>query len=114
MPRGNLRLSLYEERRTYFTLNNLREKIANADAAWQFDIGAFTTLTPTIGWQRYKFRNGQINYSRYAQLELVHQVNPNNFGSVRLRNSSRNVHSGIAGAHDYRLNMILVQWTHLF
>ena len=69
------------ERRTYFTLNNLQEKIANADVAWRFDIGPFTTLTPTIGWQRYQFRDGQINYNRYAQLELVHQINPNNFGS---------------------------------
>jgi hypothetical protein len=114
MPRGKLRLALYEERRTYFTLNNLQEKIANANAAWQFDIGPFTTLTPTIGWQRYKFRDGQITHSRYAQLELVHQINPNNFGSVQLRNDSRNVHAGIAGAHDYRVNMILAQWTHLF
>ncbi len=114
MPRGRLRLALYEERRTYFTLNNLREKIANASAAWQFDIGPFTTLTPTVAWERHQFRDGQINHNRYAQLELTHQINPNNFGSVQLRNDSRNVHAGIAGAHDYRVNMILVQWTHLF
>jgi len=114
MPRGKLRLSLYDERRTYFTLNNLHEKIANADLAWRFDIGPFTTLTPTVGWQRYQFRDGQINHNRYVQVELVHQINPNNFGSVQLRNDSRNVHAGITGAHDYRVNMILVQWTHLF
>ncbi len=118
MPRGNLRLTLYDERRTYFTLNDRQERVANANLNWQFDIGPLTKLTPTVGRQKYEFKDGQISYNTYAQLALVHQFNPNNFGSVRLRSDSRNVNSGaygvLSGAHDYRVNVVFVQWTHLF
>lgn len=114
MPTSRLHLALYDERRTYFDQDNGRDKVANANIDWQFDIGAFTTLTPTLGWQRYRFQDGQTTYNRYSQLELVHQVNPKNFGSLRLRRDSRNVYSAVPGARDYRVNVIFVQWTHLF
>ncbi|RCS30222.1 TIGR03016 family PEP-CTERM system-associated outer membrane protein [Rhodanobacter denitrificans] len=114
MPRGSLRMALYDERRTYFLLDNRDERVANANLDWLFDIGASTTLTTTLGWQRYKFQDGQINHNHYAQLTLVHQVSPNNFGSLRLRRDSRNVQSGAPEAHGYRVNVLFVQWTHLF
>lgn len=114
MPTSRLQLVLYDERRTYFTLGDSQEKVANANLAWHFDIGARTTFTPTFGWQRYKFRDGQTSYNRYSQLELVHQVNRKNFASLRLRRDSRNVYSGVPGAHGYRVNVVFAQWTHLF
>jgi hypothetical protein len=114
MPKGRLRLTLYDESRDYFQLDNAREKVANANLSWLYNVGPFTTFTPTFGWQRYKFRDGQVNYTHYAQLALVHQVDPSNFGSVRLRNLSRNVYDGTPGAHGYRVNVIFVDWTHLF
>jgi hypothetical protein len=114
MPSSRLRLALYDERRTYFALDSRQEKVANGDIAWQFDIGALTTITPTFGWQRYHFQDGQTSYNHYSQLEFVHQVNPENFGSLRLRRDSRSVYSEVPGAHGYRVNVVFVQWTHLF
>ncbi len=77
MPHGRLSLTLFDESRRYITLDNAREKVANADLAWLFEIGPYTTLTPTWGWQRYRFRGGQVNYTQFGQLALVHQINPN-------------------------------------
>ena len=114
MARSWLRITLYDERRTFFVSNNSKERVENADVAWLFNIGAFTTLTPTIGWQRYQFQNGQVQHNGYEQLALVHQINPKNFGSVRLRHDSNNVNNELSGARGYRVNVIFVQWTHLF
>jgi len=114
MPHGNLRLTLYDESRRYITLDNAREKVANADLSWLFEIGPYTTLTPTWGWQRYRFRDGQVNYNRFGQLALVHQINPKNFGSLRYRNDSRNAYFGAPGTHGYRVNVLFLEWTHLF
>ncbi|MGH8124563.1 MAG: TIGR03016 family PEP-CTERM system-associated outer membrane protein [Rhodanobacteraceae bacterium] len=113
MPHGRLNLTLYNESRDYF-LSGDREKVAAADLSWLFEIGPFTTLTPTVGWQRYQFENQQVNYTHYLQLSFVHQFDPHNFASLRLRNDSRNVDFGVPGAHDYRLNVIYFEWTHLF
>ncbi|HEX7369042.1 MAG TPA: TIGR03016 family PEP-CTERM system-associated outer membrane protein [Rhodanobacteraceae bacterium] len=113
MPRGKLTLELYDETRRYFTLDNGREKVANAALAWQIDLGALTTLTPSVGWQRYKFLTGQVEYTHFEQLALVHQFNTKNFGSVGLRNDDRNVYSAVPGSHDYRVNLVYLQWTHL-
>jgi len=116
MPSGSLRVSLYDERRTYLMLGDRRERVANANVDWLFNIGPFTTLTPTLGWQRYQFQDGQVQHNTYEQLALVHQFNPKDFGSVRLRHDSRNVDSSLAlpGSHGYRVNVLFVQWTHLF
>lgn len=114
MPTSSLRLALYDEKRTYFMLDDREEKVANANLAWRFNIGALTSLTPTLGWQRYQFQDGQTNYNRYAQVELAHQINPKNFASLRVRHDSRNVYSGVPGAHGYRVNVVFLQWTHLF
>lgn len=114
MPRGTLRARLYDESRTYFFDDNVREKVANADVSWLYNLGPFTTLTPTVGWQRYEFRDGQTNYTHFVQLALVHQLNAKNFGSVKLRNRSRNVSFGAPEEQRYRVNVIFVQWTHLF
>ena len=114
MPIGMLRVTLYDERRIYFLLNSAQERVANAHVSWLFNIGALTTLTPTYGWQRYRYQDGQTNYSQYAQLELVHQLDPKDFASLRLRRDSRNVHAASSGARGYRANVIFLQLTHLF
>ena len=116
MPSGNLRVTLYDERRTYFILNNSQEKVANANIDWRFNIWPLTTLTPTFGWQRYQFQDGHIRTNRYAQLALVHQFNPKNFASLRLRHDSSNVNSVLpqSGVQGYGVNVIFLQWTHLF
>lgn len=114
MPKGRLSVNLYDESRTYFALGNEREKVGNADLSWLFNLGPFTTLTPRFGWQRYEFVDEHVNYTHYLQLALVHQVNPKNFGSIKLRNDSSTAYSVVPGAHGYRVNVIYLQWTHLF
>lgn len=116
MPSGRLRVTLYDERRTYLFFDNRQERVANANIDWLFNIGPFTTLTPTLGWQRYQFQDGQVQHNTYEQLALVHQFNPKDFGSVRLRHGSRNVDSDfmLPGSRGYRVNVLFVQWTHLF
>lgn len=116
MPKGRLRLNAYDERRTYFTQDNRQEKVANVSLDWMFELGPLTTLTPTLGWQRYQFRDGQVRYNHYGELALVHQVNPKNFGSIKLRHDSSSVASeaAVPGTHGYKVNVIFVQWTHLF
>lgn len=130
MPNGNLRLSLYDESRRFFananTLANTagntqgiipgndHEKVQDADLTWLINLGPLTTLTPTVGWQRYKFDTGQINYNRFAQLSLVHQLNAKNFGTLRVRRDSSNVFSPAPGARGYDVDVIFLQWTHLF
>ncbi|MEO9077800.1 MAG: TIGR03016 family PEP-CTERM system-associated outer membrane protein [Rhodanobacter sp.] len=114
MPTSSLRVALYNEKRTYFTLNDREERVTSGDLSWHFDIGAFTTVTPTLGWQRYQSQDGQTSYNHYSQLTLIHQVNPKNFASLRVRSNSRNVYSEVPGANGYRANVVFVQWTHLF
>lgn len=115
MPHGMLTVRAYDERRTFFTLDNEREHVVNAQVSWLFELGAYTTLTPMFNWQRYRFRDGQTNDTRYAQLELVHQYDPKNFGSVSVRHDTRGVESmAVPGAHGYTANVLFVQWTHLY
>lgn len=114
MPTGRLNLTLYDELRTYFTEGNLREHVANASLGWLYNLGPFTTFTPMVGWQRYQFRDGEVSHNRYLQLVLVHQLNPDNFGSIKLRSDSRDVYFATPGAHGYRVNVIYFSWTHLF
>jgi uncharacterized protein (PEP-CTERM system associated) len=118
MPRGRLSATLYDERRTFFLSDNRQEKVANANIDGLFNIGALTTFTPTVGWQRYQFQDGLIRYNRYEQLALVHQWNPKNFASLRLRHDSSSVNyvspaPGVFG-RGYGVNVIFLQWTHLF
>ncbi|MEO6800820.1 MAG: TIGR03016 family PEP-CTERM system-associated outer membrane protein, partial [Rhodanobacter sp.] len=121
MPKGRLRLTLYDERRTYLFQDNAQEKVANANIDWLFNIGAFTTLTPTLSWQRYQFQDGQVRYNRYAQIALVHQLDPKSFVSLRLRHDTSNYDFVLPesethelGTRGYRVNVIFVQWTHQF
>lgn len=114
MPRGNLTLALYDESRRFFFTQFGQERVANASLSWLMDLGPSTTLTPQLGWQRYRFNTGQISYTRFGQLALVHQFNAGNFASFRYRNDSRNSFTPVPGAHDYRVNVLYVQWTHLF
>ncbi len=114
MPTSVLRATVYDESRTYFAQDRGDERVANANVSWRFSLGPFTTLTPLVRWQRYRFQDGQVSYTRYAQLALVHQINARNFGSVRVRHGNSSVHQGSPGAHGYEVNEFLVQWTHLF
>ena len=112
--KSKLSLTLYDELRTFFILNSSQERVADAEISWQYKIGVFTTLTPTYGWERYQYQNGQINYSTYSQLALAHQFTPYDTGSLSLRNESRNVYFGLPGNTGYRVNILFLQWTHLF
>lgn len=114
MPRSRLRLAVYDGSRTYFVENANRERIAGAAADWFFNLGASTTLTPSLRWQRSEFRDGQTSTHRSAQVVLEHQINTKNFGSVRLRHDIAGVSSPSPGAHGYTANVLFVQWTHLF
>ncbi|TAL88938.1 MAG: TIGR03016 family PEP-CTERM system-associated outer membrane protein [Rhodanobacter sp.] len=114
MPKSTLRVMLYEESRTYFTKGSGQERVANADVSWLFNLGAFTTLTPSLDWERYRFRSAQISYRRYAQLALARQLNAKDSVSLQLRRDSGTVHSAVPGAHGYDANVIFLQWTHLF
>ena len=116
LPRGRLELSAYQERRTYFTtgLTSRPEKVTNANAHWLFEIGAFTTLTPTVGWQRYRYQDGQFFRNTYEELALVHQYSPDDFASLKLRHDSRTVSTVFTAGNGYLVNVIFLQWTHLF
>jgi uncharacterized protein (PEP-CTERM system associated) len=114
MPKSNLSLRVYDEMRTFFVENDRDERVVSSSLAWAFNLGPFTTLTPSVRWQRRKFRDGQTNNNRYAELALMHQINPKNFGSVRLRHRTSGVDSPAPGAHGYTVNVLFVQWTHLF
>ena len=116
MPRGRLSVRAYDEKRTFFLAGNGQQKVANVNIDWLYNIGPLTTLKPTLGWQRYQFEDGLVRYNRYAQVELLHQFNPKNFASLRLRHDSSNVNSVLAGSAvgGYGVNVIFLQWTHLF
>lgn len=114
MPKGRLQLAIYDESRRYFETGLGQEKVANASLSWLIDLGPFTTLTPEFGWQRYRFRDGQISYTRFGEVALVHQIGANNFATLRFRNDSRDTYDPVPGAHGYRVNVIYAQWTHLF
>ena len=114
MPKSILRLTLYNEQRTYFLLSSGREKVANADITWRYNLGPFTTLTPTYGWQRYQHQNGQTNYNQFAQVALTHQLDARNFATLRVRHDSRSVNTAALGARGYAANVIFLQLTHLF
>lgn len=114
MPHSALTVTAYDELRNYFQEQQSDERVANAGLAWQYNLGPLTTLTPSFNWQRYRFQDGQVTNTRYAQLALVHHINPRNFGSIRLRHDSSSVEAPTSGAHGYDVNVVFVQWTHLF
>lgn len=114
MRTGRLSITLYDESRDYFQSTIGTQKVADAHASWMIELGPFTTLTPTFGWQRHRFSNGQVNYNRYIELGAVHQINPDNFISLQWRHASRDTFSGLSGARDYRVNVIYLRWTFLF
>lgn len=114
MRTGKLSVTLYDESRDFFRLDGKDEKVADAHASWLIELGPFTSLTPTLGWQRYKFRDGQVNYTRYVQVAAAHQFDPANFITLEFRHTSRNAFSGRPGAHGYKVNVIYLKWTHLF
>lgn len=114
MPRGHLTLTLYNESRDFFLTGLGKEKVANASLAWVIDLAPYTKLTPSVAWQRYQFADGQVGYTRFGFIDLVHQINAKNFATLRFRNDSRNTYAAVPGAHGYRVNVLYAQWTHLF
>lgn len=114
MPTSQLRLSLYNESRKYFLGNAGHEYVSDARLAWAFQLGPFTSLTPSIDWQRMEFLDGQVNFTRYQQLELVHRLSRNQFLSLRLRHGSRGIQSARPGEEGYKVNVVYLQWTWTF
>ncbi len=114
MPSGSLRLGLYHEKRDYFLHGSDDETVSNARLSWLFELGPFTSLTPSFGWRRHEFEDGQVNQGHYVQLEMAHQFDPANFISLRLRHGTRDTHDAAPGSHGYRVNVVFLSWTHLF
>jgi hypothetical protein len=114
MPKSQLQFRVYDESRTFFVENEREERVRGARLAWDFQLGPFTTLVPSYRWQHYRFRDGQTNNRRIAELALMHRLNDKNFGSVRLRHDRTGVTAASQGAHGYTVNVLFVQWTHLF
>lgn len=114
MPKSQLRLRIYEESRTFFVENDRDERLRGARLAWDFKLGPYTTLTPSYRWQHYRFRDGQTNNSQFAEVALMHRLNDKNYGSVRFRHGRTGVAAATQGAHGYTVNVLFVQWTHLF
>lgn len=114
MPKSRLQFRVYDESRTFFVENDRDERVRGARLAWDFELGPHTTLAPSYRWQHYRFRDGQANNSRIAELALTHRLNDKNFGSVRLRHRQTGVTAASQGAHGYTANVLFVQWTHLF
>ncbi len=113
-PNDTLMVNLYDERRSYFSSDLGSERILDSHVSWLFNIGVFTTLTPSFNWRRYRFQSGQVSYGYRWELTLVHQFGLRNTGSLVLRRQVSNIYSGVPGAHSYRVNIIYLQWTHLF
>lgn len=114
MATSQLTVALYNEQRDFFLQGTSHETVSDVHAAWRFDLGPFTTLTPTVGWQRYRFRDQQVNHTNYEQLEFVHQISRSDFLSVRVRHASRNVDAVVPNGHGYKVNVLYASWTHLF
>src|SRR5690348_8170385 len=114
MPKGQLQFRVYDESRTFLVENDRDDRVRGARLAWDFELGPRTTLTPSYQWQHYRFRDGQTNNSRIAEVALTHRLNDKNFGSVRLRHRQTGVTAASEGAHGYTVNVLFVQWTHLF
>ena len=112
MPHGNLQLSAYNDRRDYFVLQRERERVTNADIAWRLDLSAKTTLTPGFGWQRYQHIDDSVQTLHYAQVTLLHQFNPDDFASLRLRKYEGGVQAG--PDNGYAASVVFLEWTHLF
>jgi hypothetical protein len=114
MPKSNLSLRVYDELRTFFVESDRDERVVSADLSWSFNLGPFTTLTPSARWDRRRFRDGETDNNRTADLALVHQFNAKDSGSVRVRHRTRGVEAPAPGVQGYTVNVIFVQWTHLF
>ncbi len=114
MPKGNLKLTLYNEKRDFFFSHAGHETVSDAHLAWRFELGPFTTITPTVGWQRYRLTTQQVNYTNYEQIVFVHKIHDGDFISARLRHASRNVNAIVPGNYGYAVNVIYFSWTHLF
>lgn len=114
MPKSQLQFRVYDESRTFFVETDRDERVRGARLAWDFQLGPSTTLVPSYDWQHYRFRDGQTNNSRIAEVALMHRLNDKNFGSVRLRHRQTGVTAASQGAHGYTVNVLFVQWTHLF
>jgi uncharacterized protein (PEP-CTERM system associated) len=114
MARGQISVRLFDENRDFFLRGSNQENVRDADISWRFDLGPFTTITPRYGWRRYRFTNQQINHTQFVEVMAVHQFNPNNFASLKVRHNSRDVYAGITNAHNYSVNVIYLKWTHLF
>lgn len=112
--KDDITLTLYDENRRYFSGSRQSERLVDAQLTWVYQVGAFSTLTPTFGWQRYKLQNGQITYHYVWRISFTHRFDSQNTGRIGLANQFANVTNGIAGAHGYRAKAIFLQWTHTF
>lgn len=114
MANSRLSASVYNELRDYFIPNGGPERVGDAKVAWAFDLGARTTLTPSVEWQRLRYAGGIDTNPRTEQIALMHQVTPHDIATLRYRHGAWDYEQFMAPTHDFDVNTFYAQWIHLF
>lgn len=114
MANSDLSVGAYNEIRDYFVPNTGPERVAQANIAWKFILGARTTLTPSIEWQRFRYPGGLESDPRTEQLALMHQFTLHDFATLRYRHGAWDYEQFMAPTNNVAVNVFYAQWIHLF
>lgn len=107
--RSDLTVNLYDERREYVTLTR-HARAQGGHIDWRFNLGLRDAFTPSFGYRRYRFRDGQTNYTTRGQLDWTHNLSRSMTMDVAVRTERRNANEG----REFRVNTALVELTKLF
>lgn len=114
LPNSKLSFSAYSETRDYFVPDGGPERVEQANIAWMFQLGARTTLTPSIEWQKFKYTGGLESNPRTEQLVLMHQFTPHDYATFRYRHGAWDYEQIAAPTNNLDVNVLYAQWIHLF
>lgn len=106
---SELSLRLYDERREFVTLSS-NSRVQGGNIDWRFNISLRDSFTPSFSYRRYRFRDGQINYTTRAQLDWTHDLSRDMTLDVAVRSEHRNANRG----RNFRVNTAIVELTKLF
>ncbi|HET8551479.1 MAG TPA: TIGR03016 family PEP-CTERM system-associated outer membrane protein [Gammaproteobacteria bacterium] len=109
LANSKIQLNLYDERRNYIRLDQ-RDRVEGGRLLWNFAIDRANSIVPSYGYQRYRFRDGDINYYYRSQISWQHAINASLDFDVALRNERRNATRGVS----YRVNIVMFEVTKLF
>lgn len=109
LSNSKIQLNLYDERRNYIRLHE-RDRVEGGQFSWNFALDRSNSIVPSYGYQRYLFRDGDINYYYRSQISWQHMINASLNFDVALRNERRNATRGAS----YRVNTALFEITKLF